>query len=328
MANLVLGVGSSHSPALNVPASNYHKLAERDQKLEHYDTEGIPCTYEHLLQHRDGQFQKEISKNTISSRIQICNRNVKKLASKIAEAELDAVIIVGDDQKEQYHDENMPSILIYTGSTIQNNTLQLPTHAPEYWKTARSQFHEQKSNRDYPVARDLALHIANHLVEKHFDISHSERLGKNQGEGHAFGFVHRRLMHENIIPIVPIILNTYYPPNQPRPARCIQLGQAINEAIECLPEGLRVGIIASGGLSHFTIDEALDRKLLDAMGTKDHKFLSSISTNKLKSGNSEIRNWLTVFGAVDGLTMDWKDYQPCYRTPAGTGCGMAFSIWN
>ena len=86
MANLVLGVGSSHSPALNVSLSNYHKLAERDQKLEHYDIEGSPSSYEQLLQHRDGQFENEISKKTISSRIQTCNKNIEKLASKIAEA--------------------------------------------------------------------------------------------------------------------------------------------------------------------------------------------------------------------------------------------------
>jgi 3-O-methylgallate 3,4-dioxygenase len=22
------------------------------------------------------------------------------------------------------------------------------------------------------------------------------------------------------------------------------------------------------------------------------------------------------------------DYQPCYRSPAGTGCGMAFAYWK
>jgi len=328
MADLVLGIGSSHSPALNVSTKNYIYLAQRDKNLEHFQTDGTACSYEELLKSRDGQFQKDISKASISSRIQNCHQSIEKLVSEIAGADLDALVIVGDDQKEQYHDENMPAILVYTGNTIQNHTLQLPDNAPEFWKTARSQFHEKNRNRDYPVASSLALHLADHLIEHHFDISHSDRLGKDRGEGHAFGFVHRRLMQQNIIPIVPIILNTYYPPNQPRPARCIQLGLAIRNGIQCFSEDLRIGIVASGGLSHFTIDEPFDRELLDAMQNKDTKFLSSIPINKLKSGNSEIRNWLTVFGAVDGLTMHWKDYQPCYRTPAGTGCGMAFSIWK
>ena len=328
MAKLVLGIGSSHSPALNVPASDYHHLAERDLNLEHFHTDGTPCSYEELLQRRVGQFENDIRPTTISSRIQACNKNIEKIVSEIADAGLEALIVVGDDQKEQYHDENMPAILVYTGNTIQNNTLQLPDHSPEYWKHARSQFHEKKCNRDYPVASGLALHLANHLVNREFDISHSKRLERDRGEGHAFGFVHRRLMKENIIPIVPIVLNTYYPPNQPRPARCIALGQAIKEGVENLPAALRVGIIASGGLSHFTIDEVFDRKLLDAMKKNNRTLLSSIPVNKLKSGNSEIRNWLTVFGAVDGLSMHWNDYQPCYRTSAGTGCGMAFSIWK
>ena len=33
------------------------------------------------------------------------------------------------------------------------------------------------------------------------------------------------------MPIVPVALNTYFPPNQPRPRRCYALGQAIRAAV-------------------------------------------------------------------------------------------------
>ena len=45
--------------------------------------------------------------------------------------------------------------------------------------------------------------------------------------GHAWSFVHQRLMGDRVVPIVPVLLNTYYPPNQPTPRRCYQLGRAI-----------------------------------------------------------------------------------------------------
>jgi hypothetical protein len=32
---------------------------------------------------------------------------------------------------------------------------------------------------------------------------------------------------EPAVPVVPVFINTYYPPNQPSPARCYQLGQAV-----------------------------------------------------------------------------------------------------
>src|SRR3546814_474415 len=114
-----------------------------------------------------------------------------------------------------------------------------------------------------------------------------------EGEGHAFGFVHRQLMDEaNPLPIVPLALNTYYAPNQPTPRRCYALGQAIRRAVESYPEDIKVGVIASGGLSHFVVDEELDRGLIEAIRTKDVAALTSMDRSKLNSGSSEIRNWI------------------------------------
>lgn len=48
---------------------------------------------------------------------------------------------------------------------------------------------------------------------------------------------------------------------------------------------------------------------------------------RLQSGTSEIRNWITVAGAAQHLDMELFDYVPCYRSPAGTGCAMAFAQW-
>ena len=50
-------------------------------------------------------------------------------------------------------------------------------------------------------------------------------------EGHAVSFVHRFLMGPVPVPVVPVFLNAYYPPNQPSPSRCLALGQAIGRAV-------------------------------------------------------------------------------------------------
>jgi hypothetical protein len=50
--------------------------------------------------------------------------------------------------------------------------------------------------------------------------------------------------------------------------------------------------------------------------------------DKLNSGSSEIRNWIVAAGAAAELRMKWREYVPLYRTPAGTGCGMAFAEWG
>ena len=56
--------------------------------------------------------------------------------------------------------------------------------------------------------------------------------------------------------------------------------------------------------------------------------LAGISRDRLRSGNSEILNWVTAAGALEGLTPAVLDYVPGYRTPAGTGTGMAFARWD
>jgi hypothetical protein len=89
-----------------------------------------------------------------------------------------------------------------------------------------------------------------------------------------------------------------------------------------------VGVVASGGLSHFIVDEALDRHVLEALAEKDAGAVAALPPAQLESGNSEIRNWIAVGGAVEHLRMQLVDYVPCYRSEAGTGVGMAFAVWE
>ncbi len=97
---------------------------------------------------------------------------------------------------------------------------------------------------------------------------------------------------KEVVPIVPVCINTYYPPNQPTPRRCYKLGQAIRAAVESYPGDKRVGIIGSGGLSHFVVDEALDRGFIDMLRRKDAAGIQALPREKLNSGSSEIRNWI------------------------------------
>jgi 3-O-methylgallate 3,4-dioxygenase len=130
------------------------------------------------------------------------------------------------------------------------------------------------------------------------------------------------------VPIVPVMLNTYYPPNQPTPRRCYQLGQAIRSAVGSWGDGQRVALMASGGLSHIVIDEPLDQQLLDALRAKDRQALFSFPRALLKGGTSEALNWIAVAGGTEHLNMTLIDYIPGYRTPPSTGCAMAFAYWN
>ncbi len=153
-------------------------------------------------------------------------------------------------------------------------------------------------------------------MENGFDPASSKCMRKGEGEGHAVAYVHRRVMEENQpVPVVPVFLNTYFAPNQPRPRRCYELGQAIRKAVETYPGEARIGIIASGGLSHFLVDEDFDRAILKACADKDAKFLQNLPRNKLHAGSSEILNWVGIAGACEHL--DFELVRICAGLPHG-----------
>jgi 3-O-methylgallate 3,4-dioxygenase len=65
-----------------------------------------------------------------------------------------------------------------------------------------------------------------------------------------------------------------------------------------------------------------------ALREKDATALQTLPRNKLNGGSSEIRNWLCAAGALEHLPVAWMDYQPGYRTPAGTGTRLGCAIWS
>jgi len=89
-------------------------------------------------------------------------------------------------------------------------------------------------------------------------------------------------------------------------------------------------VVASGGLSHFVIDEPWDRKMIKAMQARDYQTLISEPNIVFNSGTSETKNWITTLGALSQTdhAMNLLDYVPCYRSEAGTGNAMAFATWN
>jgi hypothetical protein len=187
---------------------------------------------------------------------------------------------------------------------------------------------EDEVARDYPVDAALARYFITHLVEDNFDVAALKGLSDGAHEGHAFSFMHRAYMKGRPIPIVPIFLNTFFPPNQPTPARCLAFGQALRKLLDSYPADIRVGFMASGGLSHFCAEEDLDLQVIEAIREKDLDALAALDPRRLQSGSSEIRNWLVLAGATADFDLDWVSYTAAYRTEALTGTGLAFASWR
>ena len=327
MAKLVLGIGTSHTPMLNTPAEEWPCFIDRDGVRDFLDKEGRPASYEELLTRVEPQVAGELTPQRFAARYAEAQAGVDHLKEAVRRAELDALIVVGDDHKEIYHDDNLPAFVVYHGETIRNVPLN-GFSGPDWARRATARYYEEKEPREYPVESRLALHLIGELVDREFDPVASDALPEGKGEGHAFAFVRKRLMEDQSLPVVPVFINTYFPPNPPTPRRCYKLGQAIREAVESYPGDARIGIVGSGGLSHFVVDEELDRGVIDACKRKDANALQSLPRRKLNSGSSEIRMWICAAGAAEHLDVTWSSYVPGYRTPAGSGTGLGFALWT
>ncbi|TKC90072.1 hypothetical protein FAZ69_07895 [Trinickia terrae] len=83
------------------------------------------------------------------------------------------------------------------------------------------------------------------------------------------------------------------------------MASQLGAAVKSFPEDVRVAVVASGGLSHFIVDEELDLRVLHTLQTHDHAALRAIPRGALNSGSSEILNWVTTAGAVEFLRQYW-----------------------
>ena len=320
MADIVLGIGASHSPMLSTPWEAFDGHADRDRAR-------VPG-FDALVRDKASWIGRELAPEVTRARHEATQAALARLGQTLADAALDALIVVGDDQAEWFSADSQPALCIYWGDTVDNLPPPVAKMAPSlrraYWG-----YYGDGTNRTFPVDAALARHLVEALTHEHeFDVAHVRVQPRHAPLGHAWSFVHQRLMGKRIVPIVPVMLTTYYPPNQPTPGRCHRLGHAIRQVVAGWTGARRVGVLGSGGLSHFVVDEALDRHVLDILARRDGAAIAALPLAALDSGNSEIRNWIATAGAAEHLEMKLVDYVPSYRSPAGTGVGMAFAVWQ
>jgi len=329
MAQLVAAFASSHSIMLVSQREDWQNgFRVIDPKNPHYfDRQGEPTTYAQLLDCAPADAEEMVTSQKMGERYDQAEAAMDTLRERIRAARLDVLLVVGDDQTELFRTTNNPAFAIYYGKTIRNGKAEL-LDSDGWYKKARMARQEPGADRDYPVNSEMAEWLIRQLCERDFDIAAMSGLEHDQFEGHAFSFIHRRYLQGFDLPIIPVIVNTFDPPNQPTPRRCIQLGAALRELIAAYPQDLRVGVLASGGLSHFVVDEELDRGIIDAVRRKDSAWLAGLDPKQLQAGSSEIRNWLIVTEAVKALDLEWVTYVPGYRSPALTGTGLGFAAWK
>ena len=336
MAEIVFGFGTGHGPLLSTPPDKWDLRAEADRRNPAHPFRGKTYTYDELYSLREKEnLHEQNALNVRKERHERCQKQIKALSGKIEEVDPDVILIVGDDQREWFKEDVQPTFAIYYGDEVINSAYsekKANSMAPGLAYSMRATHPD--ADQTYPCESALALKIIEQAIEEEFDIaaSKTEPVDENgpRGIGHAFGYIYRQILNDKPRPLVPILINTFFPPNQAMPKRCYEFGQMIGRAILAWESDKRVAVAASGGVSHFVIDEDFDHRILDAMLNNDVDTLFNEPNSMFRSGTSENKNWIVTAGIISmtDFKMDLLDYVPCYRSDAGTGNAMAFATWK
>jgi hypothetical protein len=322
MAEIVLGVGTSHSPSLSMGHELWASHGNYfDPKLERISDFDERCA------NAPAWLRAELDPAVFARKHAACEAAIEAVGAALRASKADVVVVVGDDQKEMFAAEELPALALFAGDRLIDLPADLDS-LPPTTRAANWALHGPERT-EWPASKELGGHVARVLTASDFDVYALSRQPENRTLGHAFTFVFRRLYPDGPVPaMVPILLNTYYPPTQMRAQRCWALGRAIRRAIDSWDSDARVAIIGSGGLSHFILDPELDKRVLAALRTYDEAAIAAIPESTLQSGTSEIKNWIVAGAALEGFEMRLIDYVPAYRTGAATGIGLAFALWE
>ena len=217
-----------------------------------------------------------------------------RVRQRLAALAPDAIAIVAGDHVEAFFLDRVPALAVYVGAE------------------AAGAFGHYRYR--FPIHEPLARAVLEQGIERGFDLLYTQDAPLD----YAFFVPLHFTMPEPAVPLVPLHVNVYLPP-QPTPRRCFEWGRALGEILRARPE--RIALMASGGLSHFpgtdryaSPDLDFDRRLLDGLVAGRGHELAAITAEELdKAGNVELRTWITVLGAVGAARADVYCYEPSWH---------------
>lgn len=227
-------------------------------------------------------------------------------------AKPDALIIISNDHMDAFSFAAVPALCVRLGDFVDR------MDAGAYTQTDHKLI---GSAPRYRLQDDLANTILRQGVREEFDLAFSWEAPVD----HAFlDPINVMQLGDEVPPLVPIWVNCFVDP-QPSPRRCYRFGQLIRSVIE--QSDLRVGLLASGGLSHFPglkyarlteSHEDFDRYVLDLLVQGEGEQLTKHSIEELgEVGEHELLNWLVVLGALGAVKARVLAYEPIGATGLG-----------
>lgn len=243
------------------------------------------------------------------------------LGKRLRDAAPDVVIGLSNDHVLNYNLRNFPNFAIGTGS---------PHSGPGAWFEPWLRVPRYQLNGD----PDTAGKLYNGLVRQGMNVaSHPENFEYDDNFSVPLTLTG---LTEAGIPFVPIMMNCTVPPVISS-QEAYRAGRSFGEVIRKeLPDGLRVALLATGGLSHepggpkyFVIDETFDRWVMDHLARSDHQtIVDEVTYEKMEDagsgGTAELLAWFVVMAAAGECQCEVLSYD----APKAWRCGMGAVQWH
>jgi hypothetical protein len=182
--------------------------------------------------------------------------------------------------------------------------------------------------RKVPGAPDFAMAMLETGLASGFDFAYSYEIESWDELSVPLHF----LTPDGRLPVAPIYTNCGAPP-LPTLRRCHAMGGFVGSFLRSRPAGERVALVATGGISHWVgtpdtgrINPEFDQRVLDHIARADIEPLLALTWEAIErdagNGGQEIRNWVSLLGAVPGWKGEVLAYEPVPEWI--TGCA---TVW-
>lgn len=319
----ILGAGTTHYPGFLYPPEAMHEAVVRATKNPRAPEEWRePSGWPAPLREEFGEDNGVSAGVKHRAKVMDAFHQIRDAIDAFAP---DFVLIFGDDQWENFHDDLVPPFAVYAWDEIECQPFMRRAYVGDgenAWREPRDTVFRFKGHRE------AGVHLVNELMNQDFDIAYSYR------PLHATGLAHAHLNTLLYLdddrrgwsyPVLPVHINchgdrfvrnhavggptnTELPPDPqgPSPRRCFELGRAVARALVDSP--WRVVMIGSASWSHGSLtakhswvypDVEADQRLFERLAANDLTYFRDITAEELaEAGQLEVRDWCAVVGAM------------------------------
>lgn len=312
MATIVGAALSSHAYTFQAPATWDARRAQTRKNFQRrFGREAPPCP----------EAETESLEDDVA-RYERISAGLMTVRNRFDALQPDVLIVLGDDQDENYFEDNLPQLSIFIGPSF-------TTGDPKSAVLAR-----------YENDVALAEHILTFGVEHRFDIASTAKFPDDRLRSHAHYEPLLYLQSAGRYRVLPIFVNGIHVP-APTPQRCYEFGQMLRAAIDAYPQNTRVAVYASGGMSHFSagfpwthyagantigsVCADFDRQVLaDIRSGRGVNTAALSSKDLLDNGDVEMRQAIVLAGMMGASKPMFLEYEPFHRGIMG----MAVGYWG